>query len=218
MNKKTLTKAFNKLVLTHPDNFIIIFFKAGTGGSSLLRILISHDELYHSFKYLGQPDYDDPIRYPDSIEGFYAQAHHGLSFKEQHLACAHVDFHTPWNVINDDDTMSYFKLVNQGKTVVLKTHDFNLYQKFKNNRCIFIVEDNPLDRGSISSKVGNYHSIPEKVFVVNINNLMSKNYDTFLNEYIKLVQEFNLTPRINSVRSFILMWLERQERFKRTLS
>ena len=47
---------------------------------------------------------------------------------------------------------------------------------------------------------------------------MSPDYDTFLEAYIQLVQELNLTPKINSVRSFILMWLERQERFKRTLS
>ena len=51
-----------------------------------------------------------------------------------------------------------------------------------------------------------------------LDKLMSKDYDTFLSEYLKLVLELNLTPRVNSVRAFILMWLERQERMKRSLS
>ena len=58
----------------------------------------------------------------------------------------------------------------------------------------------------------------KKLIAVTIDKLMSKDYDTFLETYIQLVQELNLTPKVNSVRSFILMWLERQERFKRTLS
>ena len=37
-------------------------------------------------------------------------------------------------------------------------------------------------------------------------------------ETLDEVQELNLTPKVNSVRSFILMWLERQERMKRSLS
>jgi len=213
---KLTIEHLNKLIEKHPDNFVIIFFRGGMAGSALCRILNSHPEFYYKQKYLNQKEYNDPLKFPDSVEGFFVQDHKWLGFKQQHLGCVHTSFYTPWNA--KDDLREYFNLVKQGKTVVLKTHDFNLYEKFKNNRCIFIVEDKPLDRGSISNKVGNYHSISEKVFSVNINNLMSKNYDTFLNEYIKLVQEFNLTPRINSVRSFILMWLERQERFKRSLS
>jgi len=214
---KLLRENFNELVVKKPDNFIIIFFYAGMGGSSLLRILISHDELYHSFKKLSQFEYDDPLRYPDSIEGFCIHTDHNLSFKEQHLACVHMDFHTPWEDDNEN-YIEYFKLVKDNKKVVLKTHNFSLYNKFKKCTCIFIGTDEPLNRGLRVSKNQNPPFLPDEVIYVNINNLMSKNYEKFLEEYLSIVYKLNLTPRINSVRSFILMWLERQERFKRSLS
>lgn len=209
---------FEKLVLKKHNKFIIIFFKAGTAGSALLRILISHNELYHSFKNLGQLEYDDPLKYPDSVAGFgvHLDLLHRLPYKEQHLACVHLDFHTPWNA--HEDFREYFKLIKQGETIVLKTHNFDLYEKFKKCKCIYILEDKPLDRASINKKDGFHPAIPEGVFVVNINKLMSENYNTFLKEYLKIVYEFDLSPRINSVRSFILMWLERQKRLKRSLS
>ena len=139
-----------------------------------------------------------------------------LSFKEQHIACAHVDLHVLHNPYNP--FLEYFRIIKEGKTVVLRSHNFSLYEKFKNCRCIFIVENEPSDRFTISNKSGNPEYIPEEVYIVNKSNLMSKNYDTFLEEYLKIVFELDLTPRINSVRSFILMWLERQERLKRSLS
>jgi len=209
-------KSFEELLLKKPDKFIIIFFNAGMGGSALLRILISHTELYHSFKNLGQTDYDDPIRYPDSIEGFYAHPTHELSFKEQHLACVHLDFHSPWEA--HEDLRKYFEILKKNKTVVLKTHDFSLYEKYKKSKCIFIIGNAISTRREINCKYGNPPFLPKEVIKVNINNLMSIDYDIFLEEYLKLVFEFNLTPRINSVRAFILMWLEKQKRFNLSLS
>ena len=174
---KTFIETFEESILRKPDNFIIIFFNPGMAGTSLLRILISHDELYHSFKNFGQVDYDDPLRYPDSLEGFFTYTNHILSFKEQHLACAHMDFHTP----NDrsEDLLKYIELIKQGKTIVFKTHDFSLYEKFKKSRCIFVIGNKQLNRG-INFKVDmTSFTVPEEVFTVNINNLMSKDYDTF---------------------------------------
>jgi hypothetical protein len=214
MNK--LKKAFEKLVLKNPDNFIIIFYHGGMAGSSLLRILSAHEELYHSFKDLKQVDYDDPLRYPDSVEGFHIDLNHELSFKEQHLACAHIQFHTPWE--NEEDLLKYFELVMQGKKIALKTHDFSHYEKYKKSKCIFVTGDNLTKRRRIKYNWGNPPFLPKEVIKVNMYDLMSTDYNIFLEEYLKLVYEFNLTPRINSVRAFVLMWLERQERFNKTLS
>lgn len=221
--RRISTEDFEDLIVKRPDNFIIIFFNPGMGGSSLLRILIGHKELYHSFKNLGQSDYDDPLRYPDSCEGFSYQFPHLLTMKEQHLACAHVGFHTPWdytiNPIDQDqkikeDFREYFSLVAQGEKIVIKTHRFDLYDKFKKSRCIFVVQDTFLKRDINAPRSGNPPFLPPDVFKVDTNKLMSKDYDTFLTEYLKLVFEFDLTPRINSVRAFILLWLEKQERMK----
>ena len=76
-----------------------------------------------------------------------------------------------------------------------------------------------LERGTILNSLTDLSEYKENnVFRININNLFSYDYDTFLNEYLRLVRKFNLTPRINSVRSFILLWLEKQKRFNLTLS
>jgi len=92
-----------------------------------------------------------------------------------------------------------------------------LISRFKQVKRI-VLEGDQLDRGFYKNnyKVEDYSK--ENVFRFEIQNLLSPSYDTFLEAYIQLVQELKLTPKINSVRSFILMWLERQERFKRTLS
>ena len=215
----------HNLIIKKPDKFIIIFFNPGMAGSALLRILTGHKELYHSFKNLGQSDYDDPLRYPDTWEGFSCHFPHILSMKEQHIACAHVSFHTPFPYGKreeeqgaDEDFREYFSLIKQGETVVLKTHNFELYEKLKKSKCIFVREDTTLDRNINQPNIGNPPFLPKEAIVVTIDKLMSKDYDTFLSEYLKLVLEFNLTARINSVRAFILMWLERQERIKRSLS
>jgi len=221
---KVSSEDLSNLIVKKPDKFIIIFFNPGMAGSSLLRILIGHKELYHSFKNLGQSDYDDPLRYPDTWEGFGCQYPHILSMKEQHIACAHVNFHTPFPYGKrkeeeaEEDFREYFYLIKQGETVVIKTHDFYSYEKFKKSKCIFIREDTTLDRNINQPYTGNPPFLPKEAIIVTIDKLMSKDYDTFLSEYLKLVLEFKLTPRINSVRAFILMWLERQERMKRSLS
>ena len=213
--KINLKKEFDNLVLKKPENFVIIFFHRGMAGSVLLRILIAHKEFHHSLKDLGQSEYDDPLKYPDSIEGFFYQNLHYLPFKAQHLACAHLDFYNPWN--SEEDYLRYFNLVRKNKKIAIMTHRFDLYEKFKKCKCLSIIANQPLNRDLISKDIIN-PKFSSETFTVNINNLLSKNYDKFLDEYIKIVNEFNLTPIVNSVRSFILMWIERQERFNKNLS
>ena len=81
-----------------------------------------------------------------------------------------------------------------------------------------VLEGDQLDRSFCIENYEVEDYSKEDIFRFNIQKLMSPEYDIFLEAYLKLVQELDLTPKINSVRSFILMWLERQERFKRTLS
>jgi len=211
-----MIQALEKLIHKKPNNFIIICFNDGMGGSSLLRILTGHDEIYHSKKNLLQLDYDDPLRYPDSTEGFYIHPVHRLSFKEQHLACAHTSFHTPWEGSNTEDLRLYFKLVKENKIIVLKTHQF-IADKFPKTKFIYII-GKALDRGISINMTEEKYSKSNNIYYLEISKLFSYDYNTYLDQYIKLVNYFNLTPRVNSVRAFILMWLERQERFKRSLS
>ena len=224
---KTTIEHLNKLIEKYPDNFVIIFFKGGMAGSALCRIINSHPEFYYKQKYLNQKEYNDPLKFPDLVEGFNVQDHSWLGFKEQHLSCVHLNFYTPWinsetqkYIASGENILVYLDLVNKNHKVALKTHNFSLVPRFNQSKRI-VLEGNYLDRGFDHLKNMNYEVADyskEDVFKFNIQKLMSPEYDIFLEAYIKLVQELNLTPKINSVRSFILMWLERQERFKRTLS
>ena len=217
INNEINIEHLNKLIEKHSDNFVIIFFTGGMAGSALCRILNSHPEFYYKQKYLNQTEYNDPLKFPDSVEGFFVQDHSWLGFKQQHLGCVHTSFYTPWEKENSfENILEYFNIVSENRRIVLKTHDFSLIPRFKQVKRI-VLEGDPLDRGFYKKyEVEDYSK--ENVLRFKIQNLMSSDYDTFLETYIQLVQELNLTPKVNSVRSFILMWLERQERFKRTLS
>lgn len=217
MSKETLQikNILDKLLQTYPERFVIVFFKQGMAGTSVLRILLCHKEFSYSSKYLGQLDYDDPIRFPDSVEGFEVQTDHNLSFTEQHLACAHLGFYTPW--LSDkyvEDAYEYLRLIKQNKFLALKTHLTHLYDKYKNCKCVFLYATNKDFQRSISCNIDYefYKKIPDETFNIDVSRLFSSDYEEFLDEYLKIVYEFDLTPRINSVRSFVLLWLERQKR------
>ena len=47
---------------------------------------------------------------------------------------------------------------------------------------------------------------------VDVGNLFNKDYNTFIDEYIQLCNSLDLEYKGNSVRAFILLWLEKQER------
>ena len=210
------TEHLIKLIEKYPDNFLIIFFIPGMAGSALCRILNSHPEFYYKQKYLNQKEYNDPLKFPDSIEGFLVQDHKRLGFKEQHLSCVHTSFYTPWDD-SSENILEYFNLVKENRRIVLKTHQFSLIHRFKQVKRV-VLEGDQLDRSFCIENYEVEDYSKEDIFRFNIQKLMSPEYDIFLEAYLKLVQELDLTPKINSVRSFILMWLERQERFKRTLS
>lgn len=215
--KESRKNLFEKLLQTYPKKFVIVFFRHGMAGTSILRILLCHEEFSHSLKYLGQSDYDDPIRFPDSVEGFEAHRDHNLPFTEQHLACTHLGFYTPWDSGEySEDIYEYFKLFQQNKLLALKTHNLHLYDKYKKCRCVFLHATGNFNR-DISHDVTqeiekSSKHIPEEAFKIDISNLFSSDYEQFLDEYLKIVNEFDLTPRVNSVRSFVLLWLEKQKR------
>ena len=50
------------------------------------------------------------------------------------------------------------------------------------------------------------------VYNINIGKLISRNYNTFINEYLDLCNKFGMYPNTNNVRAYILMWIERMDR------
>ena len=55
----------------------------------------------------------------------------------------------------------------------------------------------------------------DNVINVDVNEIFSKDYDTFESSYLYLCNNLDITPQTNRVRAFILLWLEKQERYKK---
>lgn len=230
-----MKELFDDLIHKHSDNITIVAYLAEFGGSAVRRIITSHDEYYSEF--------ENPLAFPNHLEGFKRHLDHFLDFKEQHLACAHTDdipIDISWGTTNKvlgKDIDRHIKLFHQEQTKLLeenhkvcwRAHDDDPGKNFTHPTKIIRLYGRELDRfnkaARFNKKANRYHDtnyIPptESEHVLNIESskLFSLNYDDYLNEYLKLTTYLNVVPKVNSVRQFILLWLEKQERFKLTLS
>ena len=231
-----MKKLFNDLLIEHGSNIAIVAYLAEFGGSAVRRIITSHDEYYS--------EYDNPLAFPNHIEGFKRHLNHFLDFKEQHLACAHTN-DVPIDIVlggaksdalgdDIDKNLILFHenqriLLDQGHKVCWRAHEDAPDEKFFEHTKIIKLYGNSLNRFKkavrYKKKTNSYHdtdlvppSNSKNICNVEASKLFSQDFDEFLNEYLKIVDHLDVSPKINSVRQFILLWLEKQERFKLTLS
>lgn len=211
-------KTIEAIIQKVPNKFLIIVYRFSWGGSILNRIVSSHDEFFsYPQSMLQQNDYNDPIRYPDSTEGFFHQYDHVLSFTEQHLSCAHLGSGAPWGNPYEDVRL-YFEALRSDKIVPLRSHDISLITDKRFQKVKFINVIGPrIERGLAEKLWSPVEFDRPNVLNYNLSLLLNDDYDSFINSYIELVDWLNLTPKINSVRSFILLWLEKQKRYKQFL-
>lgn len=203
-----MTPYLNKLINTYGNRINFIYYKGEFGGNVLHRIVCSDDKYYWS-----EPT--PPLAYPDLTEGYSYQTNHFLSFKEQHLACVHGPDPAYEIGFSKKDMTNHLYALSSGLRLCIKSHNI------KDNQIIKQCKGVKLYGSSMRRFYQEDYvepSLESNILNINASKLLSKNYDDFLAEYIKLVQYFDLTPRVNSVRAFILLWLEKQERFHLTLS
>lgn len=205
---------FDLILKKYKDRFLILTFKAGYAGNLVSRIIKSSNQ-YHCKE-------DDPLRFPDSTEGFPADPFYkGLDFKVQHLACVHQE-----DTLNRDrneltkkeNYLEWLQILKfTDYQVNIMTHDFSLEEKYTEIKCIRIFgkfddsyRDQRLNWNKPFTEIEPSNN--KLVYNLNINKLLSEDYDEFEDEYLKLTWAFNLDCKINSVRSFILLWREKQKR------
>jgi hypothetical protein len=198
----------------------LISYAAEFGGSALRRIIIA-DENYYS-------EYEKPISFPENLEGFPVHSMHFLNFKEQHLACAHTD-DIPLSPHNVTEFLEEQKsILDAGNKICLRTHEFEDEDELLNCKFIRLYGHslNRFKKAPRYKKPNNrFHktdyipkSLQKHVLNIEATKLFSPVFDEFLSEYLKIVEYLEIAPKINSTRQFILLWLEKQERFKKTLS
>ena len=209
----------NKFLKNYENRFLFILYAHGWAGSLVSRIMRSSHQ-YYSLE-------DDPLRYPDNIEGFVYDTSNKLSFKKQHLACVHsfpVSYiawegfveQTPVDI--KADTIKYLSILNNTDYIInFLGHDFSLEGKYPKQKYIKVYGEvirnktfytyDPIKKVEPSTNKLTHN--------LNINNLLSDDYNKFEDEYLKLTWSFDLDCKINSVRSFILLWKERQKRLEK---
>ena len=201
-------KYIEKLVDNYAKNIDFVYYKGEFGGNVIHRIICNDDKYYWS-------DLTSPLSFPDLTEGYAYQTNHFLSFKEQHLACVHGPDPAYEIGFSKYDMTNHLYALSSGLRLCIKSHNIKDDQIIKQCKGVKMYGQS-LQRFYEKDSV-EPSSIPN-ILNIDASKLLSKNYDDFLAEYIKLVQYFDLTPRVNSVRAFILLWLEKQERFHLTLS
>jgi len=205
----------NKFISTYNNNFILVDFAYGYGGNTLSRIISVSPEFYW---------YGDPIEYPDDGYSIIVDPEPNPHFAtpiEQELCCTHTseDFMYPESKVSRvrDFIRNYSKNIHP-KKFCIRSHNTDTHELFSNNTVIRIFGKEPTFRFFKSTnryidKVNN-----DNVINVDVNEIFSKDYDTFETAYLDICTKLNITPQINRVRAFILLWLERQERYKKLLA
>ena len=212
-------KLFDLILKKYKDRFLILTFRDGYGGHLVSRIIKSSNQYYCNEK--------DPLRFPDSIEGFPVHLRVSLDFKTQHLAAAHQDDSViwPWRKETDgpgtarENYLNYLNILkNTDYHLNVMTHDFSLEEKYTEIKRIRIFGKFPRPSGWYLNKnrEPSYKEVKPSnnklVYNLNINKLLSEDYDEFEDEYRRLTWTFYLNYKVNSVRSFILLWREKQKR------
>lgn len=206
MNRSELDFIFNKF----DENIIFVSYEQGYAGHLTTRVISASPEIY--FK-------SNPVKYPDDTEGFAVVPKHESYFTMNHMCTVDIDGFQ----YSDDEKRPLENTQNEKKFVynlqknrifVLPTHRTDIHQVYK-NKVIRLVGS--FDRPEIIFRRLReplepvYH---DHVLNIEINKLVSKDFDVFLKEYLKMCWWLKITPQINNVRAFILLWTEKQKKFK----
>ena len=201
----------NKFISTY-NNFILVDFAYGYGGNTLSRIISVSPEFYWD---------GDPVEYPDNGYSIIVDPEPNPHFAtpiEQELCCTHTpnDFMYPDSKAGRirDFIHNYSKNIHP-KKFCIRSHNTDTHELFPNNTIVRIFGKEPTFRFFKSTDRYLHPIYVDNVINIDVNEIFSKDYDTFESSYLYLCNNLDITPQINRVRAFILLWLERQERYKK---
>lgn len=205
----------NKFLDAYSDTFVFVDFDYGYGGNTLSRVISASPEFYWD---------GDPVEYPDDGYSIIEDPEpypHFASPIEQELCCTHTpdDFMYPDNKpARVRDLFLLHKKYLKSKKFCIRTHNRDTHEIFLKNIIVRVSGKEPDFR--FFKPTGRFLCPVDSPNVINIdvNEIFSKDYDTFETAYLHLCTKLNITPQTNKVRAFILLWLERQERYKKLLA
>jgi len=212
MQSKNSKFYFDKLIKKYSKQITFIYYRPEYGGNLLNRIILSDEAYFWGEQHNSAESTLKPLEYPKSTEGFNVQNNHFLSFKEQHLSCVHssdIPYPIPLREHDYEILLRYKKALQNNLKICIKSQRIDQ----ENNTCKGIrLYGQPLYRFNSGDAVEK--SFHKNVLNVEAKKLFSEDYEEFLEEYLKVVRFLDLAPNVNQVRAFILLWIEKQKRFK----
>ena len=214
-----------KVINHKKNNFTVVAAYYGFFGSLVYRLVAGSDKKYVWNQSFSSTNEDlNPLQWPKYIEGFTVYNRDAKewnpTFRENHATAAHIGLELVENM-SAKELLKYFK---NEKVLLLRTHHMYAYQRLM---CKFIRVGGNLRTilpkfNKTGLRYNGYKNIypvgKDLVHDLNIEKLLSEDYEVFLCEYLSLCQFLDILPNINNVRSFILLFNERLKRFHLTLS
>lgn len=211
----------------------------GCNGNLLFRILCAHPEIYWHEDWANHRDVNrSPLGWPNSVDCYdieWADTFIGWGNVKTNFYAVHAQWHEDHNA-DARYLKQYLKdfKASTARWYPIKNHRFTLrnvgYSKESDKNLELchhvLIKKNPhgaqsrLDiihrdkgRDFIKENKRHFGKYRDKAhLIVEIDRLLSTDYDIFLSEYLKIVHYFDLTPLINDVRAYILLYNERQLR------
>ena len=203
---------FNKFLNT-VTNQIIIEYRSRSGGNLVQRIIASDSKNIYWDKFINNSTEDtiDPIYWP--INGFRPQIPHTISPKDQQLHTCHTGG-SLMHMGDREELTSLLSLVKKAekvnKRLIIRSH--NKLRKYNKNMTIVRVIGNKKQLGrNLQSLKEFFEPVNEpNTHNININKLVSEDYELFLCEYTNLCKFLNINMNTHKVRKFIEEWVARQ--------
>ena len=187
--------------------------KPGMRGNAIARILASHEEAWWDNETMNTHTDNritDPLQFSETQSSFI-EANHGI--KMTYLA-PHTNLRVDYFFVVDyDKDYAPFKKMISKRSDHLDKYFFTIIHPYKNTTSRYInlyaSKQNSLRLYTQTNQIND-----ERVINIDISKLFSYDRLTFEDEYIKILNRFEFTPRFSSVRNFILQLLDRENNFK----
>jgi len=208
----------------HPQKFSVVGAPPGLFGALVYRIIVGTDNSFNWNQQFSMSVEEDikPLEWPSKTEGFFIyKLTRYQHFFESHFAT--VPINVP--LLEFEKTLkSYLPFMQKDKKLLIRSHRLDCHE-YLNCKVVRVIGN----LKNIFSNIENFHlrecywNIEEvinndNVITISIEKLLNEDFNTFLEEYLRLCSFFDVSPNINNVRSFILLLLEKHKRFQLTLS
>lgn len=207
-----LSEFINSLNAKDKKHWCIIY-EPGMRGNALLRILASHQESWWDKYIMNIGNADDPLEFSETHSTLVSNIE-GCKFGTAYLAPhtnMSLDFFCKIDFKNDlapvklaikeryNSPDKYFFTCCHSYADLIVNRYIHTYASKQNSRRNYIQTE---------AQTG------DNVINIDISKLFSYDREEFEDEYIKIINKFDFTPRFTSVRNFILQLLDRETNWK----